>query len=173
MRQLNQLRDDPALYPVKYLFAGEIIVCDRPAIIKTTLGSCVAVSLWDFRIKVGGMNHFMLPQCKQENNRTAQYGNIAIAQLLQKMIRLGSRKEDLQANVFGGAETLHQTNFQYKTGAANCKIALDLLEELKIPVTARSIGDCEGRNVQFYTNTGKATLRFIHASRIFFPADQA
>jgi chemotaxis protein CheD len=40
---------------------GEYFVHDEDMLIMTTLGSCIAACLWDRERKVGGMNHFMLP----------------------------------------------------------------------------------------------------------------
>ena len=40
---------------------GEFFVFDEDILIMTTLGSCIAACLWDRDKKIGGMNHFMLP----------------------------------------------------------------------------------------------------------------
>jgi hypothetical protein len=40
---------------------GEYFVHDEDILIMTTLGSCIAACLWDREKRVGGMNHFMLP----------------------------------------------------------------------------------------------------------------
>jgi chemotaxis protein CheD len=41
---------------------GEFFVHDEDLLIMTTLGSCIAACLWDREKRVGGMNHFMLPE---------------------------------------------------------------------------------------------------------------
>jgi chemotaxis protein CheD len=41
---------------------GEYFVHDEDLLIMTTLGSCIAACLWDRMRRVGGMNHFMLPE---------------------------------------------------------------------------------------------------------------
>ena len=43
------------------ILPGEYFVYDEDMLIMTTLGSCIAACLWDRQAKVGGMNHFMLP----------------------------------------------------------------------------------------------------------------
>jgi chemotaxis protein CheD len=40
---------------------GEFFVHDEDILIMTTLGSCIAACLWDREKRVGGMNHFLLP----------------------------------------------------------------------------------------------------------------
>ncbi len=46
---------------------GWAIETDRP--IATLLGSCVAVCLWDPKLRVGGLNHFMLPKFERSANK--------------------------------------------------------------------------------------------------------
>ena len=41
---------------------GEYFVSGENIVIMTVLGSCIAACLWDSRARVGGMNHFMLPE---------------------------------------------------------------------------------------------------------------
>jgi len=41
---------------------GEYFVYHEDLLIMTTLGSCIAACLWDRQAKIGGMNHFMLPE---------------------------------------------------------------------------------------------------------------
>ena len=41
---------------------GEFFVSDEDMLIVTTLGSCIAACLWDRERRIGGMNHFMLPE---------------------------------------------------------------------------------------------------------------
>ena len=41
---------------------GEYFVHDEDMLIMTTLGSCIAACLWDRERRIGGMNHFMLPE---------------------------------------------------------------------------------------------------------------
>ena len=40
---------------------GEFFVHDEDILVMTTLGSCIAACLWDRERRVGGMNHFLLP----------------------------------------------------------------------------------------------------------------
>ena len=44
------------------MLPGEYFVSDEDMLIMTTLGSCIAACLWDRERRIGGMNHFMLPE---------------------------------------------------------------------------------------------------------------
>ena len=85
-----------------FLFPGTIFADPGEFQISTVLGSCVALCLWDSVAKIGGMNHYMLPFWNGEGLATPKYGNIAIEKLLSRMLRLGCRKENLVAKIFGG-----------------------------------------------------------------------
>ena len=41
---------------------GEYFVANENLVIMTVLGSCIAACVWDSRTRLGGMNHFMLPE---------------------------------------------------------------------------------------------------------------
>jgi chemotaxis protein CheD len=59
-----------------YLHPGAIWAEDVPAAITTVLGSCVSVCLWDPKIALGGINHFVLPRGGAV--RSAHYGSHAL-----------------------------------------------------------------------------------------------
>ena len=45
-----------------YVKLGELGVSKEPAVIKTVLGSCISVCVYDSRLKCGGLCHFNLPE---------------------------------------------------------------------------------------------------------------
>ena len=49
-------------YNAVKVLPGEYYVSHEDLVIMTVLGSCIAACLWDSRMRVGGMNHFMLPE---------------------------------------------------------------------------------------------------------------
>ncbi len=44
-----------------FLYPGMVFAKSGDFCITTVLGSCVSVCLWDCVLRVGGMNHFLLP----------------------------------------------------------------------------------------------------------------
>ena len=95
-----------------FLYPSSLFVSKEPYVVKTILGSCVAICIWDKRLKIGGMNHYMLPNWNGNDLASPKYGNIAIDKLINKLLLLGSKKEDLIAKIFGGGDMLEgkQTN---------------------------------------------------------------
>ena len=64
-----------------------------PTVVTTILGSCVSVCFSDPVMKMGGINHYMLPYWNGQGLASPKFGNIAIEKLLEKMISMGVIKE--------------------------------------------------------------------------------
>ena len=105
-----------------YLYPSAIFISRKPFYITTILGSCIAVCLWDKKLKFGGMNHFMLPFWNGQGLASPKYGNIAIEKLIEKMLIDGSNKKNLIAKVFGGGEILSNQSELFTIGKRNIEI---------------------------------------------------
>jgi chemotaxis protein CheD len=143
---------------------GELFASKNPYKVKTLLGTCVSIVLYDQALKIGGLNHFMLPNGKPDRELPAKYATQAFSILLKKMEELGSRKSTLKAKVFGGSDN---TTFFSKTsfiGQRNVETAIQLLEEAKIPVVAQNTGGNKGRKLLLVTSTGNVYMKFLQSS---------
>lgn len=120
----------------------------------TLLGSCVSVCLWDPQLACGGMNHYMLPLWNGEGLPTPKYGNVAIEKLIEKMLALGCRKEQLVAKCFGGANVIGDSTGHLQIGERNIALAEELLEIHRIPIVAREMGGLRGMKIIFNTKSG-------------------
>jgi chemotaxis protein CheD len=143
-----------------YLYPSSIIIRNE-GLIQTILGSCVAVCLFDRKSKRGGMNHFMLPFWNGEGLETPRYGNVAIPKLIADMLDSGSQKRDLIAKLFGGGKIIGEENSFFHVGEKNIDIAIRLLNEFMIPVTASSTGGDRGRKIWFNPVTGEVIQQYI------------
>ncbi len=87
---------------------GEYVVSKFPdACLTTLLGSCIATCLWDPEIKIGGMNHYLLPGSETNDAGQVRYGVNAMELLVNGMLKRGAHKARLVAKVFGGASMLN------------------------------------------------------------------
>ena len=144
-----------------FLYPSEIIAEKAPFKVTTILGSCVAVCLWDSRLKIGGINHFMIPLWTGEGLASPRYGDIAIHKLIQKMTGMGSKQYDLKAKIFGGGEIIVNTSNQLHVGERNIQVAYQMLRERNIEVISNSTGGKNGRKIQFFSDTGSVFLRYV------------
>jgi chemotaxis protein CheD len=71
------------------ILPGEYFVYDEDILIMTTLGSCIAACLWDRHARIGGMNHFMLPE-GGDGNTSGRYGSYAMELLINELMKRGA-----------------------------------------------------------------------------------
>lgn len=161
---MRETRIIPSATHSVFLYPGALEVGSRGESIHTILGSCVAVCLYDKTHKSGGLNHYMLPFWNGDGLATPKYGNIAIRKLAEAMQNLGSRREQLIAKVFGGAEVLSAHNHSFNIGQKNINLAFEILQELRIPVVAQSVGGKLGRKIVFNTTSGEIVQRYVKSS---------
>lgn len=148
-----------------YLYPGAIFAHVEEYTVTTILGSCVAVCLWDPLLKIGGINHYMLALWNGEGLPSPKYGNIAISKLIEKMLFLGSRKENLKAKVFGGGEVLQTSSKLLNISERNITLANDMLQEEKIPIITGDVGGMFGRKVIFNTASGSVLVKKIKKTK--------
>jgi chemotaxis protein CheD len=149
--------------PQIFLEPGALHCTAKPAVIRTVLGSCVAVCLVDRDSRAAGMNHYVLPN-NPGGQPSLRYGDVAIEQLIIKMSRFGCGVGDLRAKVFGGAAVLPFGVAEDTVGTKNVAIALDLLRKFSIPILARRTGGENGLLIRLYTASGRVMVRPIAAS---------
>lgn len=139
---------------------GWAVESARP--IMTLLGSCVAVCLWDPVLRVGGMNHFMLPR-KSVHRTTADIdvllcGDFSMEALLNGMLARGARRDRLLAKAFGGGAVVAALTHT-RIGAQNVEFASDWLARENIPLSASDFLGRWSRKVILDPATGDAFCR--------------
>ena len=137
------------------MLPADYAVSDEPLAIVTLLGSCVAACLYDPLLRIGGMNHFMLPDGEADPGN-ARYGVHAMELLINALLKRGARRARLLAKVFGGGNVLR--GFQDPIGSRNARFVLDYLDAERIPVQASDLGDIHPRKVAFFVQTGRTLV---------------
>ena len=137
--------------------AGGIAASAEHSVIRTLLGSCVAACLYDPGLRIGGMNHFMLPDGDSEARIPACFGIHAMELVINKMMRLGAARERLVAKVFGASELRDHSTIARN----NADFAVSFLEAEGIPIVARKLGSKLPLSVFFDTYTGGARVKSV------------
>jgi chemotaxis protein CheD len=133
---------------------GEYSVSAEPnVVLSAILGSCVATCLWDPANRLGGMNHILLPGSQSPSHQKNKYGIFAMETLINELMKLGTRKSDLVAKVFGGARTYENC---LQIGEANANFVRGFLKSEGIKIKAASLGGSQARRVRFYPESGLA-----------------
>ena len=136
---------------------GEFFVYDEDILIMTTLGSCIAACLWDRDRKIGGMNHFMLPEGGGAADG-GRYGSFAMELLINEMIKRGANRGSMEAKVFGGGAVISGMN-SMNVGERNTHFVLDYLRTERISVVSKDVMDIYPRKVCFLPASGKAMVK--------------
>jgi chemotaxis protein CheD len=160
---VKRLKDiDPDLEK-RTIIAGELCVSREPVIIKTLLGSCVSVCLYDPQARVGGMNHILLPGSADMDqfNKSARYGVNAMDKLMTRMLVNGADRKRLVAKIFGGAHILNEVDSKFSPGVRNVEFAFQYLETESIPVAGFNVAGFNPRRIYFNTGTGKVLMERV------------
>jgi chemotaxis protein CheD len=152
------------------IFPGEFHATGQERVIYTLLGSCITVVLYDSAKKVGGMNHFMLPDTIDKErfylSKSGKYGMYAMELLINELIKLGGIKKNFQAKVFGGGSVLGSgVGHVSQVPENNIRFAFAFLEQENIPVIASNVGGKEARKVYFFTKESRILLKKISKSQ--------
>ncbi len=136
------------------VFQGELAVsAEDDVVLAAVLGSCIATCLWDARAAVGGMNHILLPGRHANAGTETKYGLFAMEALINELMKCGARKTNLQAKVFGGAQTFENA---MGIGIANATFVREFLDNEGIPIRAESVGGTKARRIRFQPTSGRA-----------------
>lgn len=153
-----------------HVIQGEHAVSRDPNLAMTTvLGSCVAACIYDAERGVGGMNHFLLAETAdgtRMEDEAMRYGAYAMEVLINDLMKLGARREKLEAKLFGGAKLFDSLN---DVGAANAGFARRFLEDEGIPVTGASLGGRKARRLEFWPASGRARQREVEQQVVEAP----
>ena len=144
---------------------GGVYASERPTIIKTLLGSCIAVCLHDAERAVGGMNHFMLPRGEGDDADAGRFGVHAMDLLIGAIMKAGGDRRRLVAKVFGGANVLDLQGSVVDVPRRNIDFAKMFLEEEGIPVLSAAVGGRYPRHVHFHTDSGRAFVKRVRRPR--------
>ncbi|HUB29171.1 MAG TPA: chemotaxis protein CheD [Terracidiphilus sp.] len=156
-----------------YVQPGESHLTTEPAVLRTLLGSCVAVAFLASRRGVGALCHPMLPVCpeklrKEINSKAGQrYVDFAIRSLGKRFNELGIQREDVTVKLFGGADVLNVSASASRSsvGRLNSETALRVLREEGFTVAASSLGGDSGLTLWFDTSTGEVLVKRLRRGK--------
>jgi two-component system, chemotaxis family, protein-glutamate methylesterase/glutaminase len=141
-----------------FIYPGHIAATAEPTIIRTILGSCVGVALWDETTGIGGLCHYLLPTTLDGPGNSGRYGEYAIRELLKQCLDLGANRATTLAKVYGGGAVVSSlSGNKMDIGVRNIECARRILRVLKIEIIFESLGGDKGRKISLDTATGDVT----------------
>lgn len=134
------------------------MVSNSGKLLITTVGSCVAIGLWDGD-GIGGLAHIMLPEFDGKTELTGKYADTAIPAMVEKMNNFGANIDNLHAKIAGGAQMFSFPSSNLSIGQRNVQKVKEVLKEMGIEVRGEDVGSNHGRTIEFYTAEGKMLIK--------------
>ena len=144
-----------------FLQPGYMYITQESDTVYAVLGSCVMVCLHNRMTLFSGICLYKFPVITRPHKTTPQYGNAAINGLIKMMVRDGSKKTDMEAMLFGGAD---KNNIK-GIGQQNVSIAKKILKRHKIRIVSEDVGGLKGRKVVYHTATNQAIIYKVNSIR--------
>jgi chemotaxis protein CheD len=136
---------------------GQAVLALAPARLTTILGSCVAVTLYAPRRRLGMLSHVVLPQAKGSLSNPAKFADTAVPNMLSTLKNRGVEPRELTAKLVGGA-SMFGTGACAQIGASNVQAVVLALEAAGIHIAGQDVGGTSGRRIGFDLATGCITV---------------
>lgn len=151
-----------------FLQPGEFFVGDADYRIRTLLGSCVSITLWHPRRRIGAMSHFLLARRPSRSpfELDARYGEEAMCLMLRELARARVAPEECQGKIFGGGDMFPKQKRSAITnvGQRNGESARELLRSHGISIVSESLFGVGHRQIIFDVNSGNVWSRQVTPS---------
>lgn len=143
---------------------ADLQIAAPPDILRTILGSCVGICLYDKINQIGGLAHIMLPRMNDMLSNNKKYANTAIPLLLDEMNKSGADIKFVTAKLVGGATmfSIAKLNSNRNIGQMNITAVKNTLNELRIKIIAEELGGESGRTIDFYMDTGMIKIKSLN-----------
>lgn len=127
------------------------------------LGSCIGITLFSKRYKIGGMAHIMLPKNNDPDKRSLKFADVAIEDMLIELRNMGVKHSDLEAKIAGGAKmfSFNSSDEKSSIGYRNAVSVKAILGELGIKIIAEDIGGTMGRTIELDVENGDLKIKTI------------
>jgi chemotaxis protein CheD len=148
---------------IYYIGIGEYKIASTPEdILKTCgLGSCVAVILYDTKIKIGGLMHIALPDSKVDSTKALKlpgyYVDTGLPLIIELMKKRGATRRNVWIKIAGGANTLN-TSQDFDIGKRNVLAVKKYLWKFSMGPINEDVGGSQYRTISFYNDTGKIVI---------------
>jgi chemotaxis protein CheD len=154
---------DVVLNPGDLYFSGR-----NHGVVRTLLGSCVAITLWHARLRLGGMCHYMMPggHTGPSDHLDGRYADDAVRMFVDAVARHGTRPGEYEVGLFGGGSQFAprpgfppQRRGMFDVPRRNIRAGRELLERHGFHVGAEHVGGTGPRVVELDLDNGTIRLR--------------
>ena len=142
------------------ILPGEYYVTRFNEDIVTVLGSCISACIRDRKLKIGGMNHFMLPENNRDGDNwsslATRYGSYAMEHMINDILKNGGSRKNLEVKITGGGKMFESSN---DIGIKNILFVRKYIETEKLLLVSEDVGDIFPRKVRYNPLTGSLKIK--------------
>jgi chemotaxis protein CheD len=131
----------------------------------TSVGSCVAICLYDFQHKCGGLAHIMLPHSNlgTQEPLPSKFADTAVPTLAKAIRQISGKESRLTAKISGGANMFASLGInRLDIGTKNIKATKAALDECNIRLLSEDVGGFNGRRITFNPTSGTVSVRHFN-----------
>jgi len=142
---------------------ADLKVGTHPDVLRTILGSCVGICLYDPDARIVGMSHIMLAEKNTPEGNPKKYADTAIPLLVEEMVNAGSDTKKLVAKIIGGAMMfkIAENSMMGEIGKSNVRKVKEILQSSGIPLLAEDTGGDFGRTIDFFSEDGSIKVKSL------------
>jgi len=141
-----------------------------PVVLRTILGSCVGICIYDRGKKIGGLAHVLLPNDTTGGKNPEKYADSAIPILVNRLLKEGANKDFMSAKIAGGAAMFKFDSSLSlgQIGDRNIQEVKNILDKLGIPILAEDVGGNKGRVIDFFLDDGHLKVKASGQEKMYY-----
>jgi len=131
-------------------------------IITYSLGSCIAVCVYEKNLRIGGLLHFQLPESKLDVAkaiaRPFMFADTGMKLLLQSLVSAGAQKRHMSVKIAGGA-AMRNGPANFDIGKRNYLAIRKCLWQAGLLIESEDVGGENPRSLFLDIETGQVRLK--------------
>ena len=139
---------------------SQIVFLEAPETAHSVFGSCIALSMYHPRRKIGALAHIVLPNSSGREGQPGKFADTAVPHIVGELNKRGADTKGLVAKMCGGS-AMFGGGGPIQIGEENVTAVTELLKDLKIPITGTHLGGAKGRRVTFDCANGDVTIEIV------------
>jgi chemotaxis protein CheD len=143
---------------------SDLKVSNNPGdvLITYALGSCISIAVYDPKVRVGGLLHFMLPDSALDagkaKEKAAMFADTGIPLLFKSCYAIGAEKKRMIVKVAGGASILDDGNY-FRIGQKNITAMRKIFWHNNVLIDAEDTGRNCNRTVRLDIANGQCLVK--------------
>jgi chemotaxis protein CheD len=158
------------------LHAGDYFFGTEGHQVHTLLGSCVSITLWHPKLRIGGICHYALPEnfSPERKRYNPRFADDCFKLFRRSAARHNTSLKEYHAKIFGGGNMYEKRSIldpssltieRLPVGEKNVVSAITFLTEESISLSVAHVGEFGYRKIIFDITSGDVWVRFTSVDK--------